>query len=1008
MAGTDNKVECSGGSVTRLVSWNVRGLNGPVKRTRIFTHIKKLKTEIAFLQETHLRIGDHNRLRKAWVGQVYHSSFNHRARGAAIIIHKKVQFTASETISDPQGRYVFVSGHLFGTPVVLVSVYAPNWDDVNFVKKIFSLLPDLNSYHLILGGDLNCVMDTTMDRSNPKSVPLLKMSQTIAGYMTQIGCVDPWRFLFPDKKEFSCFSHVHHTYSRIDYFFTDKKLIPAIKNIEYSAIVESDHAPVILDICFTYNYPTRSVWRLNTTLLSDVNFCQFISCAIDNFLLTNKTDSISPSLLWETFKVVIRGEIISYSALRNKERKKTQEKLIESIQKIDRQYAKAPTAELYREKLSLKTKYDLLSTEKTERDLVFARARFYEHGDKTGRILAQQLKSKSASRLIPKIRKTSQEITVDPQEINSVFHKYYSDLYSSEFPHDDSFMSTFLANVKLPTVNIDQKNNLDKPLQLQEIEDSIRAMQSGKTPGPDGFPVEFYKKFSSQLSPLLFNMFNHSLDQSTLPPSLTQAHITVLLKPDKDALDCSSYRPISLLNVDVKILSKVLASRMECIIPDIISQDQTGFIKGRHSFINIRKLLNVVHSPASEGNPEVIISLDAEKAFDRVEWNYLFAVLDKFGFGSKFVSWIHLLYHQPKAAVVTNRIISEYFSLSRGTRQGCPLSPLLFILAIEPLSSVLRSSQLISGIKRRGVLLTEYKVSLYADDLLLYITDPLSCISEVVKILKEYGYFSGYKLNFSKSICFPVNHMADQITVTDLPFCISKSRFKYLGINITRLYTDLFKANYNPILKKLESDFQRWSVTYLSLTGKINCVKMNVLPRLLYLFQSLPIFLPKSFFQSINRLLSSFIWGGKRPRICREFLEKPKKDGGLALPNLQNYYWAANLQKIIYWFQSPHIEWCEAEANSCKSTSLLVLITMKSPFSPSQFSSNPVVTSTLKIYNQFRQAFQLTDFSLETPICNNHLFPAAKLDATFKQWQDLGIVKCSDFFSSTIFFCQLQ
>ncbi len=485
-------------------------------------------------------------------------------------------------------------------------------------------------------------------------------------------------------------------------------------------------------------------------------------------------------------------------------------------------------------KLSLKTKYDLLSTGKTERDLVFARARFYEHGEKAGRLLAQQLKSKSASRLIPKIRKASQEITVDPQEINSIFHKYYSYLYSSEFPQDDSFMSTFLTNVNLPTVKIDQKNNLDKPLQLQEIEDSIKAMQSGKAPGPDG-----------------------------LKSSLTQAHITVLLKPDKDALDCSSYRPISLLNVDFKILSKVLSSRIEYIIPDIISQDQTGFIKGRHSFINIRKLLIVVHSPASESNPEVVISLDAEKAFDRIEWNYLFAVLDKFGFGSKFISWIHLLYHQPKAAVVTNKMVSQYFSLSRGTRQGCPLSPLLFILAIEPLSSVLRSSQSISGIKRRGV---EYKVSLYADDLLLYITDPLSCISEVVKILKEYGYFSGYKLNFSKSICFPINHMADQITDTDLPFCTSKSGFKYLGINITRSYTDLFKANYNPILKKLESDFQRWSVIYLSLAGKINCVKMNVIPRLLYLFQSLPIFLPKSFFQSTNRLLSSFIWGGQKAK----------------------------------------------------------------------------------------------------------------------------------------------
>jgi len=105
----------------------------------------------------------------------------------------------------------------------------------------------------------------------------------------------------------------------------------------------------------------------------------------------------------------------------------------------------------------------------------------------------------------------------------------------------------------------------------------------------------------------------------------------------------------------------------------------------------------------------VIISLDAEKAFDRVEWDYLFAVLDKFGFSPKFTSWIHLLYDQPKAAVVTNKIRSQYFSLSRGTRQGCPLSPLLFILAIEPLSSVLRTSQSISGIKIMNV---EYKVSL--------------------------------------------------------------------------------------------------------------------------------------------------------------------------------------------------------------------------------------------------------------------------------------------------------
>ena len=206
MVDTGSRVTSTGGSAVCFVSWNVRGLNRPVKRTHIFTHLKRLNTEIAFLQETHLRTEDHKRLRKTLVGQVYHSSLNHRVRGAAIIIHKRIQFTASGTISDPQGRYIIVSGHLFNIPVVLVSVYAPNWDDVNFVKKIFSLLPDLNTYHLIFGGDMNCVMGTTMDRSNPKTAPLLKMSQTLAGYMTQIGCVDPWRFLFPDKKEFSCFT----------------------------------------------------------------------------------------------------------------------------------------------------------------------------------------------------------------------------------------------------------------------------------------------------------------------------------------------------------------------------------------------------------------------------------------------------------------------------------------------------------------------------------------------------------------------------------------------------------------------------------------------------------------------------------------------------------------------------------------------------------------------------------------------------------------------------------
>lgn len=157
--------------------------------------------------------------------------------------------------------------------------------------------------------------------------------------------------------------------------------------------------------------------------------------------------------------------------------------------------------------------------------------------------------------------------------------------------------------------------------------------------------------------------------------------------------------PVSLLNVDVKILSKVLAWRLETVLPTIISEDQTGFIKNHHSFTNVQRLLNIIFSPPSTTVPEGVISLDAEKAFDRVEWNYLFFSLQKFGFGECFIAWIRLLYTSPQACVCTNTIRSKFFPLIRGTRT---LSPLLFAIAIEPLSIALKANRLIPGIRRGG------------------------------------------------------------------------------------------------------------------------------------------------------------------------------------------------------------------------------------------------------------------------------------------------------------------
>lgn len=231
--------------------------------------------------------------------------------------------------------------------------------------------------------------------------------------------------------------------------------------------------------------------------------------------------------------------------------------------------------------------------------------------------------------------------------------------------------------------------------------------------------------------------------------------------------------------------------------------------------------------------------------------------------------WIKLLYTLPRASVTTNGKRSKYFQLLRGTRQGCPISPLLFALALEPLSLTLQISPAIDGIYRRG---REHRLSLYADDLLLYVSDPVSC--------------------------YPVNDLALQIKDGILPFKLARNGFKYRGINITRDMQSLYQENFCLLFEKVKLDLKKWKPLHLSLAGKVNCIKMNVLPKFLYLFQCIPLYLPKSFFfKSIDKALIAFIWDGKKPRIRLELLQRPKIQGGSALPNFCHYYWASNVQK---------------------------------------------------------------------------------------------------------------
>ncbi len=184
------------------------------------------------------------------------------------------------------------------------------------------------------------------------------------------------------------------------------------------------------------------------------------------------------------------------------------------------------------------------------------------------------------------------------------------------------------------------------------------------------------------------------------------------------------------------------------------------------------------------------------------------------------------------------------------------------------------------------------------------VTDSLPpfTVTTIISILNKFGQISGYKINMSKSILFPIKNINNQHLLDKLPFKIS-TQFKYLGINVTKTFTDLHMENFQKLLDSTTEDLQRWSHIPITLAGQINIIKMTILPKFRFLFQCIPIYIKKGFFHSIDKIISEFIWDKKKPRLRMIFLQRPKSVGGMGLPNFKFYYWACNINMMTYWLQ---------------------------------------------------------------------------------------------------------
>lgn len=277
------------------------------------------------------------------------------------------------------------------------------------------------------------------------------------------------------------------------------------------------------------------------------------------------------------------------------------------------------------------------------------------------------------------------------------------------------------------------------------------CLNSNKAPGPDGLNMECYKRLWSVIHKDLMEMIWAFFSSNSLPHGVNSSFIVLIPKKDSPQV-VTDYRPISLINSSVKIILKILANRLGNVLPSLISEVQTGFVKGRNITENIVITNEVVHSIRSNKVKGMMIKLDFAKAFDSVKWSLLFQILHCLGFSERWIGWINAIFLSVRMSVLINGSPSNEFNSSRGLRQGDPLSPLLFNIVAELLNLLLgKAAQigLIKGINLgSGPTITHQQ---YADDTIIFIENSSHSCKGIKIVLTLFEVLSGLSINYQKS-----------------------------------------------------------------------------------------------------------------------------------------------------------------------------------------------------------------------------------------------------------------
>ena len=464
--------------------------------------------------------------------------------------------------------------------------------------------------------------------------------------------------------------------------------------------------------------------------------------------------------------------------------------------------------------------------------------------------------------------------------------------YSNLFGYHETNLNECNAWKLLSQINTNklssaEAQSMEGYLTIDEVSNALQKTKHNKTPGLDGLPSEFYKVFWKDLKYPITNAINTSFDKGILPLSLRQCVITCLPKKGKTRDNIKNWRPLSMLSVVYKLASAAIANRIKPFLNDIIDSSQCGFVPGRYIGDCTRLVYDIMKHTEEKQIPGMLVLIDFEKAFDSISWSFIYKTLEYLGFSETFIQWVKLFNNNIKATVIQSGFLSDFFDIKRGCRQGDPISAILFIIAGQMLTLLLKHNEDIKGITIGNI---NIKLTQFADDTTLILNGTTQSLQAAFNTLEIYGSMSGLEVNKDKTQIVWIGkkkRCKERVKISDFSLNTT-SDFKLLGIIFNTQLEQCTKVNINEKIIELRDTISKWNKRYLTPLGKITIVKTFLLSKLIHIFTALPD--PDSNdIKELNHILFSFIWSGKPDKINRKVLIMDKLIGGLSMIKIKPF-----------------------------------------------------------------------------------------------------------------------